>query len=155
MSIKKTQFTIHYPHVMRYKYILPLLALLLFAGCRQAAEHSLRTAVDQYNQSCPVRMSELTRIDSLCYDKVANEVAFYCTMVGITSRSLDDDLMMAAIRVHGAEESRMSLNKLCVDDNGKETLMLLEQLGAKLVFVYQLEDGAEVFRKSYSKEDWK
>ena len=140
---------------MQYKYLFPLLALLLFTSCRQVAEHSLRTAVDQYNQSCPVRMSELTRIDSLRYDKAANEVAFHCTMVGITSRSLDDELMMAAIRVHAAEESRMSLNTLSSNDNGKETLMLLAQLDAKLSFVYQLEDGAEVIRRSYSKEDWR
>lgn len=129
--------------------------MLLFVSCRQAAEHSLRTAVDQYNQSCPVRMSELTRIDSLRYDKSANEVAFHCTMVGITSRSLDDELMMAAIRVHAAEESRMSLNTLSSNDNGKETLMLLKQLDAKLSFVYQLEDGAEVSRQTFSSEDWK
>lgn len=132
-----------------------MVALLMFVSCRQAAERSLRTAVEQYNQSCPVRMGELTRIDSLRYDKAANEVAFHCTMVGITSRSLDDELMMAAIRVHAAEESRMSLNTMCSNDNGKETLMLLERLGAKLSFVYQLEDGAEVSRRSFSSEDWK
>ena len=100
-------------------------------------------------------MSELTRIDSLRYDKAANEVAFHCTMEGITSRSLDDELMMAAIRVHAVEESRMSLNTMSSNDNGKETLMLLEQLGSTLSFVYQLEDGVEVSHQSFSPEDWK
>lgn len=143
------------PNIMQYRFILPIAILLAFASCRQAAEHSLRTAVEQYNQSCPVRMSELTRIDSLRYDNAANEVAFHCTMVGITSRSLDDELMMAAIKVHAAEESRMSLSAMSSNDNGKETLMLLEQIGATLTFVYQLEDGAVVARQTFSPEDWK
>ena len=140
-------------HRIRKVFLFAAL-LTLTNSCRQTAENTLRSAVRDYNTQCPVRLSELTRIDSLNYDKSANDVSFHCTFVGITSCSPNDTILLEAMRIHATDESGMSLNAMQSNNNGQETLMLLKRLGASLTFVYHTADGTEIFRKSHSKADW-
>ena len=91
-------------------------------------------------------------IDSLHYDRQASTVEYHCTYIGLPYVDRSDAEMMDAINSYTAFESQRSYKSMNSNPNGKETLMLIRQAGADLVFVYRLSDGSELTRHSFKIE---
>ncbi len=126
--------------------------MLLFtvAGCRSAAERQLSAAVDDYNRGCPPRMSELVRIDSLHYDRTVRDVAFYCTVNGLSNNALNNSEAMTTVTDYCSSEARRSFQSLENNDYGRETLMLVKRAGATLSFIFFTESGDRLAKFSQS-----
>lgn len=155
--MKTNKIVYHTPHLFAKILFctLSLSAVLSFLCCTSAEQHRLQSSVDEYNTLCPLPMSDGVRIDSLVYNQKTSEVIYYCTVEGVTGDIRTDTLLLAAIKVHANKESRKSLDSMRSSDNGRETLLLLESVGANLAFVYQLDDATPVARFSFTKSDWK
>jgi hypothetical protein len=130
-----------------------LLVCCLLAGCRGAAERQLAAAAMEYNRTCPVRMSDLVRIDSLHYDRKGRDMVFCCTVLGLSHCVTSDDEAIRTVNDYCERESQAQLDKLRTDDNGRETLMLLKRAGASLSFAYSLHDGTSIARSTFAPSD--
>lgn len=143
-------------YIMKKLAIVVLVgSVILFAGCRSSARRSLNNAIAEYNKSCPIYIDETTRIDSLSYDTSDDDVAYYYTLVGVPTDPQSRDLVISGVEAMGPRESREYLGQMMVSDAGRETLMILERVGATLSFVYQFDDGDPIARYTYSEENWK
>lgn len=130
----------------RYGLLLCFIAFcsLLTAGCRGAAQRQLSSAVEDYNRTCPMRMSDMVRIDSLHYDRGAGNVVFCCTVLALSQMVLYDDDDFFTVRNYCENQSRTQLQRMQSNEYGRETLMLLNRAKASLSFVYRLECGDTV-----------
>ena len=122
---------------------------LLLCGCRSAAEHQLVSAVEDYNSGCPVRMSDLVRIDSLHYERSSRDVTFCCSLIGLSRSVMFDDGDLQTVKDYCERESKAQVERLQSNDYGRETLMLLKQAKSSLSFVYRLECGDTVYYNKF------
>lgn len=114
----------------------------LFAvSCRGTAERQLVAAVEDYNRTCPIRMSDIIRIDSLHLDHASRDLAFCCTVTDLSRGVFSDTAALQTARDFCERESRTQIDKLQSNDYGRETLMLIKRAKTTLSFVYRLDSG--------------
>lgn len=126
---------------------------LMLTACRGAAERQLIAAAEDYNRSCPIRMSDIIRIDSLHYDRAGHDMAFCCTVTGLSHGVMADDAALLTVMDYCEKESKTQLEQLKSNDYGRETIMLLKRAGATLSFAYALDDGTPLTRNTFTKTD--
>lgn len=132
--------------------ILVAISLATLTSCRSAAQHRLQATIDSFNSTCPFRMTEDIWIDSLHYDRVGQDVIYCCTYAGLPYVDRSNADMMETLESYTALESQRSFKSMNSNPSGKETLQLIRQAGAKLVFAYRLSDGSELTRHPFEIE---